>query len=137
MVIIKEIPLEKAADDEMTLEERIEEERGNLKSEGLTRVTKATFEEWKLRKREEEEKKVEEARVEAAKKQGGKGLQVMSGRMLFKYDPTLFKDDENALDADMYEVEERDEEETKEEEAKVDTELFQQEADQEEEPDFD
>lgn len=136
MVIIKDIPLEKPADDDMTLEERIEEERANLQSEGLTRVTKATFEEWKLRKREEEERKVEEARQEAAKKQGGKGLQVMSGRMLFKYDPTLFKDDDNAIDADMYEVQEEDE--TKEEEeAKVDTELFQQEAAQEEEPDFD
>lgn len=90
MVIIKDVPLEKPDDDEMTLEERIDEERQTLQSDGLTRVTKDTFEAWKIRKREEEERKVEEARVEAAKKQGGKGLQVMSGRMLFKYDPTLF-----------------------------------------------
>ena len=139
MVIIKSMPLERPDEDEMTLEERIDEERQNLKSEGLTRVTKATFEEWKLRKKAEEEAKVEEARAEAAKKSGNKGLHVMSGRMLFKYDPSLFKDDENALDAEMYEVQEEDEEEEtkEEEEAKVDTELFKEEGAQEEEPDFD
>ena len=46
----------------------------------------------------------------------------MSGRMLFKYDPTLFKDDENALDAQMYDVVEQEEEEEKE---NVDEALFQ------------
>lgn len=121
MVIIKEVPLEKPAEDELTLEERIDEERAALKTDGCTRVTKESFEAWKQRKREEEEKAVEEKRAEAAKKSGGKGLQVMSGRMLFKYDPTLFKDDENAIDADMYDVQEQESEEEKEQ---VDEDLF-------------
>lgn len=34
-------------DDKLTLEEQIEEERANLKSEGLIPVTKESFEEWK------------------------------------------------------------------------------------------
>ena len=50
MVIIKEIPLEKPSEDELTLEERIDEERAALKTEGCTRVTKESFEAWKLRK---------------------------------------------------------------------------------------
>lgn len=138
MVIIKEIPLEKAKGDDMTLEERIDEERAALRTDGCTRVTKESFEAWKLRKAEEEERAVEEKRKEAVKKQGGKGLQVMSGRMLFKYDPTLFKDDENALDAEMYDIAEGDSEEEKEQEGRVDEELFQAEAAaEEEEPDFD
>ena len=35
------------SDDEMTLEEKIEEERANLPSEGLTPVTFETFMKWK------------------------------------------------------------------------------------------
>jgi hypothetical protein len=47
-------------------------------------------------------------------KKGGKNT-VMSGKALFKYDPTLFKDDEQAADEKFYEeiVEEDDEEEKK------------------------
>ena len=39
-------------DDDLTLEEKIEEERANLPSEGLTPVTPETFKEWKKRKAE-------------------------------------------------------------------------------------
>ena len=35
------------SDDEMTLEEKIEEERANLPSEGLTPVTFESFMKWK------------------------------------------------------------------------------------------
>lgn len=42
----------------------------------------------------------------------------MSGRALFKYDPTLFKDDEEAADADIYEERNEDEEVAKQEEIK-------------------
>ena len=35
------------SDEEMTLEEKIEEERANLPSEGLTPVTFETFMKWK------------------------------------------------------------------------------------------
>ena len=82
-----------------------------MRSEGLTRVTKETFEAWKIKKAEQEEAEIEAKRQQAAKKHGGKGLQVMSGRMLFKFDPSLFKDDENAIDKDGYEIEEVGEEE--------------------------
>jgi hypothetical protein len=109
MIIIKQIPIEKNPDDEMTLEERIDKEREELKSDGLTRVTKASFEAWKVRKAEEAESTKMDAIAKANEKKDGKGHQIMSGRMLFKYDPTLFKDDENALDAEMYEVDERSE----------------------------
>lgn len=43
---------------------------------------------------------------EAAKAKGGKkGAKagIMSGKALFTYDPTLFKDDDDAVDDDLYE----------------------------------
>lgn len=43
---------------------------------------------------------------EAAKAKGGKkGTKggIMSGKALFTYDPTLFKDDDDAVDDDLYE----------------------------------
>ncbi len=74
----------------------------------------------------------------------------MSGRALFKFDPTLFKDDEDAADNDVYEERiEEEEEEKRDDEAKalrdgdaenaqttaaVDADLFQDGG--EEEPDF-
>ncbi len=86
------------------------------------------------------------------KKIGSKVKNAMSGRALFKLDPNMFMDDENAADADTYEI--REEEEGKEEEmptkpkkkeegkmegeGAIDEDLFAQEADgAEEEPDFD
>lgn len=75
----------------------------------------------------------------------------MSGRALFKYDPTLFKDDEDAADTDVYEERVEEEEEKNDDEGKkiregndntestaaVDADLFQAEAGgDEEEPDF-
>jgi len=35
---------------------------------------------------------------EEEKKGANKGKGILSGRALFKYDPTLFRDDENAAD---------------------------------------
>jgi hypothetical protein len=44
--------------------------------------------------------------AEEAKKTKGKGkgagAGIMSGKALFTYDPTLFKDDENAVDDNLY-----------------------------------
>jgi hypothetical protein len=77
-------------EDEMTLEEKIEEERSKLPNEGLTPVTLETFLDWKKRKAERKQKELEDRMKEEAKKAGGKGTNVMSGRALFKYDPTLF-----------------------------------------------
>ena len=48
MVIVKDVPLEKNNDEDgPTLEERIEEERAALASDGLTKVTKEAFFAWK------------------------------------------------------------------------------------------
>jgi len=65
----------------------------------------------------------------------------MSGKALFTYDPTLFKDDDDAVDEELYE---EDVEETKEntadkneEEVKIDTDLFAAADGQDEEVDFD
>lgn len=99
---------------------------------------------------------------EEAKKTGGKGTNVLSGRALFTYDPTMFQDDEDAMDEIVYEEDNEGGEESKQEESKadyenngklvdghangtvngnaaVDADLFQAEAvdGNEEEPDFD
>jgi len=57
---------------------------------------------------------------EESKKSGksGAGTGILSGRALFKYDPTLFQDDEAAADAQIYE--EREEDEQDQEEKKED-----------------
>lgn len=49
-------------------------------------------------------------------KKGSKGSNVMSGKALFKYDSTLFQDDENAADDDFYDEVIDEVEESKEEE---------------------
>ena len=103
-------------EDEMTIEEKIEEERAALPSEGLTPVTLESFTEWKRRKAERKQKELEEKMKEEAKKAGSKGGSgILSGRALFKYDPNLFQDDEAAAGHDLYEErnEEDDEEEKK------------------------
>jgi len=148
----------KEDEDEMTLEEKIEEERAALPSEGLTRVTYETFMAWKEKKKEEREKEKQEKRAAEAKKAGKSGHNVMSGRALFKFDPNLFVDDEGAYDAKAYDIieEEKEEEdqknkeklygdddeddgkEEKKEDGKFDEDLFRKEgAGEEEEPVFD
>jgi hypothetical protein len=77
-------------DDEMTLEEKIEEERLLLHSTGLTPVTLESFKDWKKRKAERKQKELEEKMREEAKKGSKGGSNILSGRALFKYDPTLF-----------------------------------------------
>ena len=87
--------MEKAAkeddEDELTIEEKIEEERANLPSTGLTPVTYETFMDWKRRKAERKQQELEDRMKEEAKKAGSKGGSgILSGRALFKYDPNLF-----------------------------------------------
>lgn len=143
-------------EEKKTIEELIEEERAALPNEGLTRVTLESFIEWKKRKALKKQKELEDKMKDEIKKTGGKGTNVLSGRALFTYDPTMFKDDDDAADEKAYE--ERNNEETKEEESKdiydgnhvdgngvdgnggVDTDLFKYEdgeANNDEEPDFD
>lgn len=78
-------------DDELTVEEKIEEERAKLPSDNLTPVTLESFKAWKIRKAERKQRELEEKMKEEAKKNASsKGAGVLSGRALFKFDPTLF-----------------------------------------------
>ena len=91
-------------DDEMTLEERIEEDRANLKSDECTPVTAETFAKWKVDRAAKKQKELED-KIAAASTKGKKDktqLAFMSGKALFSFDPTLFTDDADAVDDDMY-----------------------------------
>jgi hypothetical protein len=94
---------------DLLLEEQLENER-HLIQQG-TPVTFERFVKWKEEKKIAREKEEEKKRLEEAKKTGGKGLNVLSGRALFTYDPTLFTDDAEALDNEEYEEEEEEEKE--------------------------
>eukprot|EP00913_Durusdinium_trenchii_P022747 g21359.t1 len=87
------------APDERPIEEIIEEKRAALPPGG-TPVTLETFQAWKERR---EAERLEKDRLENIKKAGGgKGLAGMSGRDLFTYDASLFKDEEGAADVWRY-----------------------------------
>lgn len=92
--------------EEMTLEEKIEEDRRNLPNEGLIPVTLTTFMQWKKDKEARKQKELEE-RIAAEQAKGKKGdiknFGLMSGKALFTYDPTLFQDDDGAADDTNYE----------------------------------
>jgi hypothetical protein len=105
-------PQGEAKDESGTLEERLELERALLDSG--TPVTFERFMKWKEERKLRREKDIEKKRVDEAKKTGGKGLNVLSGKALFSYDPTLFQDDAEALDDAEYEEEIKEEEEEKE-----------------------
>lgn len=99
------------AEDEMTLEEKIEEQRALLKHDECTPVTKASFEKWKVDKAARLQKELfDKAATEVATgKKGGKAFGFMSGKALFTYDPTLFMDDDDAVAEELYEEAEDDE----------------------------
>jgi hypothetical protein len=99
---------QKAEEEEEDIGVKIEEERAQLDFSKCTPVTVETFSKWKEEQKKKREAAVEEKRVEAAKKQGGKGLGVLSGRDLFTYDPSLFVDDDEAAGDDDYEIQETD-----------------------------
>jgi hypothetical protein len=88
---------------ERTIEDIIEEERAKLLAQGKTGtpVNEESFAKWKAErtaKRKEEERRIVEREI--AKKGKSKGLSVLSGRALFDYDASLFKDDEAAAGAE-------------------------------------
>ena len=89
----------------MTLEEKIEEERAALKSDGLTPVTAETFAKWKVDRANKKQAELEQRiRDEEAKGKKDKNkLAFMSGRALFSYDPTVFEDDDDAAEDELYE----------------------------------
>ena len=87
---------------EKTIEDIIEEQRAKLLANGEpgTPVTNESFATWraaKLAKRQEDA--VARMKAEQTKKKGGKGLSVLSGKELFKYDSSLFVDDNAAITA--------------------------------------
>lgn len=97
---------------EISIEEIIEQQRAKLGPSGGTPVTEESLAKWKAektaRKNAEEAKKLKEQ----AKRTGGRGI--MSGRALFTYDPTLFRDDADA-DDEAYSVHSEDEDDDVEE----------------------
>lgn len=137
------------SEEELTLEEKIEEERAALPSDGLTPVTLESFMKWKADKAAAKQRELEERiAAEEAKGRKDKGqMQFMSGRALFSFNPDLFEDDANAAADDIFEDDEAEEskagqaqaaaaEETKEE-VKVDADLFADDAGADEDVDFD
>ncbi|ETM46570.1 hypothetical protein L914_08563 [Phytophthora nicotianae] len=96
---------------EISIEEIIEQQRAKLGPNGGTPVTEETLAKWKAdklaRKKAEEAKKLKEQ----AKRTGGRGI--MSGRALFTYDPSLFRDDADA-DDEAYSVHSEDEDDDEE-----------------------
>ena len=121
----------KGADEDQeeapTVEELIEEERKKLVLAKCTPITLELFLKWKEQKKKKREEEIEKRRKETAKSQGGAGLHALSGRDLFRYDPSLFQDDE-AADDERYEIESGDEEEVGEEKEDVDRPLYDPEA---------
>lgn len=66
-----------------------------------TPVTAETFKLWTIAKKERRQLAAEErVKAEQAKKKGGKGLSILSGRELFNYNAALFVDDEGAMAAE-------------------------------------
>jgi hypothetical protein len=100
--------------------EKIEEQREKLDLSKCTKVTYESFLAWKEQKRLKYEDEVDKKKREVEKK-GGSGLVGMTGRDLFRYDPSLFVDDA-AADDETYEITatEEDEYEEKEDQALYD-----------------
>lgn len=93
----KEKEKEQAEDqEEETLEEKIDAQRKALDLSKCTPLTLDLFLKWKADKQAKREAEVEVKRQAAEKKAAGSGMGVMSGRDLFRYDPSLFQDDEDA-----------------------------------------
>jgi hypothetical protein len=85
---------------EKTIEDLIDEQRAKLAAEGKTGtpVTEASFAVWRKAKLEQRQKEAEaRMKMESTKRKGGKGLSALSGRELFKYDSSLFQDDDAAV----------------------------------------
>lgn len=85
--------------EEISIEEIIEQQRASLGAKGATPVTEASLAKWKEDKKKRKAEDLEKKRKEEAKRNGGRGLNILSGRALFSYDPTLFRDDDEADDA--------------------------------------
>jgi hypothetical protein len=101
MIIEDDEPVATVIFREKTIEDIIEEQRAKLAAEGKkgTPVTEASFAEWQKAKLAKKQAEAEmRLKLEQAKKKGGKGLSVLSGKELFSYNASLFVDDDGAID---------------------------------------
>ena len=95
---------EKKEKIESHIEEEIDDIRSKLNVEKGTKMTKDLFLSWKEERKKKKEKEIEEKKNAETKKQTGKGANHgLTGRALFKFDPTLFVDDDEAVDEKVYE----------------------------------
>jgi len=102
--VIDKSQLDMDQEDLPSVEEILEEERNKLNLNTCTPVTLDRFIKWKEEKKKQKEIEVEKKRKEAEKKGGfNAAMQSLSGRDLFRYDPTLFIDDAEA-DDEQYEI---------------------------------
>lgn len=115
-----ELKEDEPEEETIPLEEWIEQERSKLPSGG-TPVTFDTFNKWKEDKKKAKEEAEEKRREAEERKTGGRGLNVLSGRAMFKFDPTLFLDDENAYDRYEQREEEDEDEEDRDKEGEKDS----------------
>ena len=69
------------------------------------RNTTESFARWKETRAKRKAEETETRRVEEAKKTGTKGYSALSGRALFSFDPSLFRDDEAADETLEYDAE--------------------------------
>ncbi|KMZ77531.1 hypothetical protein PVIIG_01501 [Plasmodium vivax India VII] len=109
-VLKKPEPTENEKDD-IPLEDIIEEERTQFINNG-TAVTLEIFKKW-LAEREEKNKLKKDEQKDKTEKKGR--TNVLSGKELFTYDPTLFVDDDNAANTNEYDDLFYDDDEQKEE----------------------
>ena len=70
-----------------------------------------SFEKWREDRARRRAAETEAKRIDEAKRTGTKGYSALSGRALFSFDPSLFKDDEAGADTLDYEEEDGDDEE--------------------------
>lgn len=108
-VLKRDVVIDPDAPAEMTIEEKIEEERAMLATH--TPLTFEVFLEWKeKKKREREEQEAEDLTKADKDRKAGKTVS-LSGRALFTFDPSLFVDDDNAAGATFMATREEDEDE--------------------------
>lgn len=88
--VLKRDQVVQKKDDDFILEEQLEQERSKITHEKGTPVTLEKFLAWKADKKKKKEEEIEKKRKEEAKKTGKQGLNVLSGKALFKYDPTYY-----------------------------------------------
>ena len=96
---------DESEEEKLTLEEQIEEQRAALPADGLTPVTLASFQAWKVAKAKKKQDELE-AKIAAEEAKGKKdraAMKFMSGKALFTYNPELFEDAEGAVDEAEYE----------------------------------